>query len=220
MHNKHMLRVQADPKRVYAKLSSIYAFIEERVERRIREKGLELLNAQIGQKVLEVGFGTGCTLVKMARHTGEEGEIYGIDVTFEMVERARKRIKEEKLGEKVRLSQADARSLPYRSDIFDAVYMAFTLELFDTPDIMGVLKESKRVLKPTGKLVVVSIPKGGYEKSLVLRLYETLHKIFPRYATCRPIYLENFIREAGYRIVKTDKIMIAGLFPMKVVVAK
>ncbi|HEX77625.1 MAG TPA: methyltransferase domain-containing protein [Dehalococcoidia bacterium] len=71
-----------------------------------------------------------------------------------------------------------------------AIYMASTLELFDTPDIPRVLQEIKRVLKPRGRLVVASMSREGHENSKFLRFYEWLHQRFPRYASCRPIYVE------------------------------
>ena len=98
--------------------------------------------------------------------------------------------------------------------------MASTLELFDTPDIPKVLEEIKRVLKPGGRLGVVSMSKEGHEDSLFLKFYEWLHKKVPKYASCRPIYVEELVREAGYKITGTEEFMLTGLVPEKIVVAQ
>ena len=156
----------------------------------------------------------------MAKAVGDSGKVYGIDLTPKMVELASNRLYQEKLTDKVELKEGDAREMPYKSQMFDAVYLASTLELFDTPDIPKVLQEIKRVLKATGRICVVSIPKENHEHSIVLRMYEWFHKTFPKYASCRPIYVEDSIKDGGYDIMKTEELMMDGLFPMKIVVAK
>lgn len=220
MSKKEILRVRGDIKGTYAKLSRVYAVIEATLEKKLRERGLELLDVQEGERVLEIGFGTGCSLVEIAKSVGATGKAYGIDVTPEMVESARRRLEKEGLTERVELYEGDAREMPYEDGRFDAVYMAATLELFDTPDIPRVLGEIKRVLKDSGRLGVISMPKEGHENSIVFRFYEWIHKAFPRYASCRPIYVEDSIREAGFEIVKAEEMKILGLFPMKIVMAK
>jgi len=220
MPKKETLRVKGDIKATYAKVSKIYATFEGRFKKILRERGLELLEVQEGETVLEIGFGTGYSLVEIAKSVGETGKAYGIDVTPEMVELAKEKLEKEGLAERVELYEGDAREMPYGNNQFDAVYMAATLELFDTPDIPKVLTEIKRVLKPTGRLGIISMPKEGHEDAGILRFYEWIHRTFPKYASCRPIYVEDSIRDAGFKITKTDEMMLAKLFPMKIVVAK
>lgn len=220
MSTKEILRVKGDIKATYAKLSKIYAILEEKFEKKLREKGLELLDVQKGEVVLEIGFGTGCSLVEIAKSVGETGKVYGIDLTPEMVKLSKERLEKEGLEERAELQEGNARKMSYRDNMFDAVYMASTLELFDTPDIAKVLREIKRVLKPTGRLGVVSIAKEGHEDSKILKFYEWLHQKIPKYASCRPIYVEDSIKDTGYKIIKTEEMMIAKLFPMKIVMAK
>ena len=220
MPKKEVLRVRGDLKATYAKLSRIYAVIESKFERRLREKGLKLLDVQQGDRVLEIGFGTGCSFAEIAKAVGETGRAYGIDLTPQMVEFTRKRLEKAGLAQRVELYQGDARQMPFENSIFDAVYIAATLELFDMPDIPRVLGEIKRVLKYGGRLVVVSIPWEGHEDSKLLAIYEWLHRTFPRYASCRPIYAEDSVREAGLDITMSEEIMLAGVFPMKIVLAK
>lgn len=220
MPEKEILRVRGDIKATYAKLSRVYAALEGTLEKKLRERGLEFLDVQEGETVLEIGFGSGYSLVEIARSAGETGRVYGIDVTPEMVKSARKRLEQEGLAERVELYEGDAREMPYEDNQFDAVYIAATLELFDTPDIPRVLTEIKRVLKPGGRLGVISMPREGHEDSRVLRFYEWIHRTFPKYASCRPIYVEDSVRNAGFEIIKTDEMMIGRLFPMKIVLAK
>ena len=220
MPEKEILRVRGDIKATYAKLSMVYAALEGTLEKKLRERGLEFLDVQEGETVLEIGFGSGYSLVEIARSAGETGRVYGIDVTPEMVKSARKRLEQEGLAERVELYEGDAREMPYEDNQFDAVYIVATLELFDTPDIPRVLTEIKRVLKPGGRLGVISMPREGHEDSRVLRFYEWIHRTFPKYASCRPIYVEDSVRNAGFEIIKTDEMMIGRLFPMKIVLAK
>jgi len=184
------------------------------------KKSLELLDIQEGEVVLEIGFGTGCSLVEIARSVGEKEKVYGLDVTFKMVELAKKRVEKEGLAEKVSLCEGNAKNMSYQDDVFDAIYMAGALELLDTPDISRVLEEIKRVLKWNGRIGIASIPKENHEDSRFLRFYEWIHKTFPRYASCRPIYLEDSLKDAEYKVIKTDEILLGKIFPMKIVVAK
>ena len=111
----------------------------------------------------------------------------------------------------------DALDMAYKNNKFDAVFMSFTLELFDTPEIPKILTEIKRVLKPKGKLGVISISKEDGD-SLLLKLYEWAHKKFPQYVDCRPIYVEQSIKDAGFEIKHREKEKLFGL-PCKIVIA-
>ena len=218
LSEKKILRVKADKtaiKNMYAKFSKVFGLIEKS-EKSLRKRGLEMLRLKKGEKVLEIGFGTGTTLVKIAKYVGFEGEIHGIDLTPEMVAIAKELFSKNKVRN-ARIIEGDARDLPYEKRYFDAVYIASTLELFDTPDIPLVLKEIRRVLKSRGRLCVISIPKEEREDTTGLKLYEWFHTKFPKYASCRPIYVENSITEAGFKVVKKD--IIGLFFPMKIVIA-
>jgi len=222
-NKKEILRVPAsleDIKKSYGILSRFYAIMEGTFEKGFRRKGLQLLSVALGEVVLEIGLGTGFSLKEMARSVGEKGKAYGIDITPQMLERTRKRLQKAGLMDRVELCEGDARSMPYEDSKFDAVYMAATLELFDTPDIPRVLKEIKRVLKPGGRLGVASMTKEGWEGSLFIRFYEWLHRKIPKYASCRPIYVEKSIKDAGYQIIKSEEFVLFKIAPGRIVVAR
>ena len=222
-NQKRVLPVAVSPQEIregYTTLSRCYAIAEGIFEKGLRRKGLKLLSLRPGEVVLEIGFGTGYSLKEMASSVGKNGKAYGIDITPQMLEITTKRLKRAGLGERVELYEGDARKMPYEDGKFDAVYMAGTLELFDTPDIPRVLKEIKRVLKVGGRLCLASLTKEAREGSLFVRFYEWLHLKIPKYFNCRPIYPAESLKNAGYRIIKTDDFAIARLVPWQLVLVK
>jgi demethylmenaquinone methyltransferase/2-methoxy-6-polyprenyl-1,4-benzoquinol methylase len=134
-----------------------------------------------------------------------------------MMEISKKRLERADLADRVKLFCGDATSLPFDDNTFNAVFMSFTLELFDTPEIPKVLEQIKRVLKPEGRLAVVSISKENGE-SIFLRLYEWAHNKWPKYVDCRPIYVEQSLIDAGYQIKSKEKVKIFRL-PAEIIIA-
>lgn len=217
------LRVSATPediKKSYGVLSKSYSILEGKFEKGSRERLLELLSVKEGDVVLEIGVGTGFSLQEIAKLVGAAGKAYGIDITPQMLRLTEKRLRKAALLDRVELHEGDARAMRYEDNMFDEVYMAGTLELFDTPDIPRVLNEIKRVLKPSGRFGVVSLSKEGRENFWFLRFYEWMHRKLPKYASCRPIYVEQVIKDTGFDIIKRQEFMIMKLIPMKLVLAR
>ena len=148
---------------------------------------------------------------------GETGKACGIDISAGMLKVTRGRLIKAAILDRVELCQGDASKLPFKTSNFDAIFISFTLELFDTPEISLVLKEVGRVLKPDGRLGVISLSKTQ-GNSLALKIYELAHRWWPEYVDCRPIYLENIISKAGYTILKKEKTTLVVL-PLEIVVA-
>lgn len=199
-------------------MSKTYDLFAGIFESKYREMTLKYLNIKTGEKVLEIGFGTGHSLKKMAMLVGDSGNIYGIDISSGMLKVAAKRLSAADLMGRVTLTCGDAAKLPYEDSKFDTVFMSFTLELFDTPEISLVLKEIRRVLKPNGKLGIVSMSKGNGSPVMV-KLYEFIHRKFPTYADCRPIYVEQSIRDAGFEISFRETLKLSGL-PIEIVITE
>ncbi len=210
-------RSKEEAKRVYDRISKFYDYLAGTFERKYADITLERLSVQEGETVLEIGFGPGHCLQRIAQSVGDKGKAFGIDISSGMLEVARKRLKRAQLITRVELCCGDAANLPYGDTTFDAVFMSFTLELFDTPEIPQVLGEVKRVLKPVGRLGVASMSKENGE-SMLLRLYEWAHTKWPKYIDCRPIYLERSLLDAGYRVLIKEKARLMGL-PGEIIIA-
>jgi demethylmenaquinone methyltransferase/2-methoxy-6-polyprenyl-1,4-benzoquinol methylase len=153
---------------------------------------------------LEIGFGTGHTLTAFAKAVGSGGMVFGLDLSDQMVRLAKKNLAEEGLLERARLRCGDATQLPYAKNTMDAVFMSFTLELFDTPEIPKVLSECMRVLKTDGRIVVVGMSKEGEHERLI-GAFEWAHKHFPNFIDCRPIYVREALEKADFQIRKALK---------------
>jgi len=203
-------RSKEEAKQFYDRISRFYHYLAGAFERKYVEMALERLSVQEGETVLEIGFGSGHCLKQIAQSVGIKGKVCGIDISSGMLEVAKRRLERAQLADRVELYCRDAANLPYDDSTFDSVFMSFTLELFDTPEIPQVLEEAKRVLKPTGRLAVVGMSKenGG---SILLRLYEWAHKKWPKYIDCRPIYVERSLTDAGYKIQSKQKVRLIGL---------
>lgn len=211
-------RSKHDAKRFYDRICRIYDLLSGRFERRHVERTLRLLSPVEGESVLEVGFGTGHGLKDVAERVGVAGCVVGLELSSGMVRAARRRLEEADLICRVNLCQGDAGVLPFREGTFDAAFMGFTLELFDTPEIPYVLGEIRRVLSAGGRLGVVSLSKEG-GPSRALRVYEWAHERWPVYFDCRPINLEESLNSAGYGVVVAERSGMAGL-PVGAVIAE
>jgi len=210
-------RTKEEAKRFYDKISRAYDYFTGAFERKHAERTLECLSINEGEAVLEIGFGSGHCLKRIVQSVGETGKACGIDISAGMLEVTKRRLRKAQLIDRVGLCRGDAAKLPYSDNAFDAIFVSFTLELFDTPEIPKVLAEIQRILRPTGRLGIASMSwENG--KSAPLRLYEWAHRKWPRYVDCRPIYLEESLINAGYRIRSKEMTRMVGL-PIEIIVA-
>jgi len=202
--------------RLYDFLSPIYEHLT-RNESLSKEKGLQVADIKRGFIVLEVGFGTGQIIIESALRVGKDGNVYGIDISPKMLNKTRKRIKKHALTGRVDLQLGDARKLPYKKEVFDVVFNSYMLDLIDTPDISKVIGEFKRVLKPRGRLVLVSLSKGESWYSN-MKLYEWIYSKCPSLlGGCRPVLIRSFLEELGFRNVKREFLMAGRIIPAEIV---
>ncbi len=210
-------RSKQEAQRMYDRISGWYDLLEGYWEERPRQLGLKYLNVTEGERVLEIGFGTGHGIVALARSVGETGQVFGLDLSPRMRDLTRDRIDRAGLGDRVRLESGDAVRLPFSPDFFDAIFMSFVLELFDTPEIPQVLGECLRVLKQGARICVVSLSKAG-NASWMRDVYEWGHARFPGLLDCRPIFVGKAVEEAGFHVRQAIQQSLWGL-PIEIVLA-
>lgn len=210
-------RSKAEAQATYDRISGWYDLLEGIWEKKSRDVGLQKLGVQEGEIVLEIGFGTGHGILALAQAVGESGRVYGIDLSPRMLNITQARVSKMKLSERVKLTRGDAAHLPFDAEFSDAIFMSFTLELFDTPEIPEVLSECRRVLRNSGRICAVSLSKTG-GSSRMIKLYEWGHRKFPTFLDCRPIYVKNALEDAGFQILDATRLSLLGL-PVEIVLA-
>jgi len=136
-------------KRAYAFLSPVYDILFNRIFHPGRVAAINLLEIKPGDRVLEVGVGTGLNL-PLYPHACS---VTGIDISVEMLRKARERAKE--LGRtNVTLSVMDASNLEFPGDTFDHVLATYVISA--VPDPVRTLQEMRRVCKPQGHVVMLN----------------------------------------------------------------
>jgi demethylmenaquinone methyltransferase/2-methoxy-6-polyprenyl-1,4-benzoquinol methylase len=210
-------RSKEEAKASYDKLSKWYDLLTGESEKKYQDIGLRMLNVQPGETALEIGFGTGQALLSLARSVGEAGKVYGLDISEGMLNATRIRARKAGRADRIELSCGDAVSMSYPNGSFDAVFLCFTLELFDTPEIPLVLRECQRVLRQEGRVCVVAMSKKG-KANLMTKLYHWGHQKIPNYIDCRPIYAQEALEEAGFVVAELKVMSMWGL-PVEIVLA-
>src|SRR5262245_17210397 len=106
-----VLTSKAETRAFYDKIARIYDAMSEHTEGPLKQQGLDKLAAKPGERVLEIGFGTGHCLVSLAQAVGPTGRVFGIDISEKMRDLARENLSKQKLADRAELFCGDAAKL-------------------------------------------------------------------------------------------------------------
>lgn len=186
----------------YRRLAPIYDLLVPLIDRRARELTVELADVRDGERILDIGTGTGRTWLPLARRN-PKGLTVGLDATPAMLARARR--KGAALPKQNwQLVIGDARSLPFDTSSFDLVTCSFVLEIFPPEEIERVLTEVRRVLRPGGRAVFTyeGPPMIWYQ-----RASDLLYRLSPALkGGARSFEIEPFLFEAGFSNIRTQRV--------------
>lgn len=135
--------------RVYSKLATVYDLVFGPALHPGRLVAIERMGIRDGDRVLEVGVGTGINASLYPRSC----HVTGIDLSGSMLEKARERVAREELRH-VRLLEMDAASLTFADETFDIVYAPYLVSV--VPDPVRVVQEMRRVCKRGGRIVILN----------------------------------------------------------------
>jgi ubiquinone/menaquinone biosynthesis C-methylase UbiE len=154
-----------------------------------------LLDARPGERVLEVGPGTGLQALHVAGVLGTGGRLDIVDIQQPMLDHVMRRAAAKEISPIVP-ARADARDLPFEDGSFDAAYLVTVLG--EIPDPGAAIQEIGRVLKPGGRLVVGEFADRHYVPLVTLLGYANSAGLRPSARLGPPLaYLARFEPSSG-----------------------
>lgn len=168
----------------------------------LRQRLVELARIGPGERVLDVGCGTGSLAIAAKRAVGAAGAVTGVDASPEMIAIAAQ--KAERAGVDVAFRNGVAERLPFPDASFDAVLGTLMLHHLPGPVRRDFVREARRVLRPGGRMFAVdfsapSARRGG----LIARMH--------RHGGVSVDAMTTLLREAGMRVEETGSVGVSDL---------
>jgi len=131
-----------------------------------RKRLVQLVEKHPHEVVLDIATGTGDLVLALAKLKTKK--IIGLDLSPGMLDIGKQKVKAKGLQDRIEMQLGDSESLPFNSDTFDAVTVAFGVRNFE--NLEKGLHEILRVLKPQGTLVILetAVPKNRFLKAVYL----------------------------------------------------
>jgi phosphatidylethanolamine/phosphatidyl-N-methylethanolamine N-methyltransferase len=187
----------------YAKLYDLYFGLLFQPGRKAVIAGMD---CQPQDRILEVGVGTGLSLPLYPR----QARVSGIDISAEMLQRARARKARAKLDQVVELRVMNAERMDFPDDSFDKVVAMYVASVVPHPARM--LEEMRRVCKPGGELFIVN---HFHSTNPVVGGMESLLAPLSRLLGFHPdMDLDGFVRETGLEVVDRQPVNVFGYWTL------
>ena len=184
----------------YRRYALFYDFVFGAVFQPGRKALIECMDCRPGERILEVGVGTGLSLSLYPKDVS----VTGIDISHDMLIQAQARMEHESLTNIVQLSVMDAESMEFEDSSFDKVVAMYVASV--VPDPERLVNEMRRVCKPNGLIIFVNHFRS---RNPVIRACESLLAPLSKQLGFRPDFsLDHFIDETGLNVLDIHPVNI------------
>src|SRR6059036_3982694 len=191
--------------RVYEKLASVYDFVFGPTLHPGRVHAIQRMGIKPGDRVLEVGVGTGINAGLYPRNCA----VTGIDLSDSMLEKARDRVARKGVRN-VRLMQMDAANLKFPDDTFDIVYAPYVISV--VPDPVAVAREMRRVCRPGGRIIILNHFRS---KNPVMAWFERIISPFTVHIGFKSdLDLPAFVAQAELKPLSIEKVNVPRIWSL------
>ncbi len=182
-------------------------------ESKAKQLGLGLLKLAPGLRVLNAGSGTGKDHLNLVEGVYPGGEALALDLSWEMIQLTWMRTRAPCI-------QAAVERVPLKDGSFDRIYSSYVLDLIPSHNMGVVLSEFKRMLRPGGLMVNVSLSRGhSLTSRLIIWAWMKLYNAAPIVCGgCRPISLYELAKEVGFSQVMWEVVEQFAV-PSEIIVA-
>ncbi len=175
-------------------------------EARAARQAYEAAGLAGGKRVLEVAVGGGEFFCALAKTAGLK-RCVGVDLSAPMLSRARRRLAAVGV-ERPNLCRANALSLPFGNSAFDILFNLYMIDLLMEGDFPCVFKEFARVLRPGGRLIVLSMARQARALNAI---WMQLYRCSPLMTGgCRPVPVEEILASNGWNVGLREVISQCG----------
>jgi ubiquinone/menaquinone biosynthesis C-methylase UbiE len=208
--------VPESTRRVYDFLAGVYPVSTMLFHSKAHKAALSLAGIESGMRVLEVATGSGEMFERIMR-ANPEGMTCGIDLAPNMAAKTQRIATKRMPDVQAHCQVVDARSIPFRDGVFDAVVSCYMLELLAEADIVRTMREMHRVLRPGGRMALVLIGQHDAAFNVWYRFIQRFAHGFlgPQMESAIPDFMAkcDFKMEHDLRVWQT-------CYPSRVVVAR
>lgn len=190
---------------VYEKIAKVYDYTFGPTLHAGRLQAIQRLGIRSGDRVLEVGVGTGINAVLYPRDCA----VTGIDLSESMLDKAKKRLGKKGIRN-VRLLAMDATALSFPNDTFDVVYAPYVISV--VPDPVSVAREMYRVCRPGGRIIILNHFRSS--NGMVASVERALSPFTVHIGFKADLDLPGFLAQADLNPVSIEKVNIPRIWSL------